>query len=86
MSKNWQFRENKPFLKEVPDKQSDGIAYQTSIIYDGEPIDVTWFPERTGVQISGGSGVDERVGRDAAIFGIVLIKLMLSGENCFKEL
>lgn len=89
MSKTWQFRESEPYLEEVPDELADtedATAYKTNIIYDGEPISVTWFPERMGVEISGGADLDEKVGKDAAIFGTVLIKLLKSGANCFKEL
>lgn len=89
MTKAWEFRDNWPYLKRVPDDLSDAEdanGYQTSIIYDGQPINVTWFPERKGVSISGNADVDERVGKDAAVFGVVLIKLMRSGANCLNEL
>ena len=86
MSNTWSFRENGPYINQVYDKQSDGTGYKTGIIYDSNPITVTWYPERMGLQVSGGSNLGEKTGRDAAMFGLILIKLILSGDDCMIEI
>ena len=91
MSKTWQFRDEKPFIEKTSrpwmsgggDRYEDG--WKTYIVYDGNPVSVTWFPERMGLQLEGGDGLDERVGREIAIFALTLIKLMLSGDRFVQE-
>ena len=96
MTKTWQFRDDKPFLKKVqdpympdekdPDKWEKG--WRTHLVYDGLPVEVTWFPERMGAQISSATTEDivEQAGREIALFGVILIKLMLSGADCIQEI
>jgi hypothetical protein len=88
MNEEWEFRNKGPHLRVIPDDYSDddtATGYRTSIVYEDRPIDVTWYPDRRGVEIKAPTGVDEMVGREAAILGTVLIKMMMSGENLFRE-
>jgi len=88
MNEDWKLREKGPYLRVIPDNYSDddtATAYRTSIVYEDSQIDVTWYPDRRGVEIMSSTGVDEMVRREAAILGTVLIKMMMSGENLFRE-
>lgn len=97
MSKQWQFREDEPFIEKTSRPWMQTVesgaedyeeGWRTYIIYDGTPAEVTWFPERMGVQIEspGTSELGEKKGHEVALLGLTLIKLIRSGAHCVKEI
>jgi hypothetical protein len=69
-----------------PDDWETG--WRTHLIYDGTPCEITWFPERMGLQITteGSDELGEARSNEVAVFGLTLIKLMRSGADCMQEI
>ena len=92
MSDNWSFIDSKPFLTttektigETDSPEYGETGWQTAISYNEAIIEVTFFPESNGVRVSGSDGLTESVGKEGAVLGVALIKLLRSGANCFNE-
>lgn len=86
MTIDWEFQDDKPFIERSVASSERGPGCLTHIIYDGDPVSVIWYNERKAVQVSGGNGFTQSEGKHVAIFGIALIKIIISGDYIMKEL
>lgn len=82
----WKFVEDKYLVEEGPMFATEENVCSTHIVYDGEECKISLFPGDTeGALIDGYEGsYDDR--EQCAIFGVALIKIILSGENIMVEL
>lgn len=68
------------------DTQGDETSYSVRFEYDGQSTSVTYFPDREGVKLTAGDSPGYEEGKERAVLGLVLIKLLRSGEMVMKEL
>jgi len=58
----------------------DESTYSIKIEYDGQSSIITHFPERPGVKLVANDSPNECEGKKRVVFGLVCMKLLLSGE------
>jgi hypothetical protein len=54
--------------------------------YDGDLTKITYFPDKSGVKLVAKDSPDESEGKKRVIFGVVCVKLLLSGGEWMREL
>lgn len=82
-------KSDKPYVWESGeyfDTQSDEKSWSVRFEHDGNPTNITYFPERPGVKLTAGDSPGYEEGKVRAAFGLVLIKLLRSGKMHVKEL
>jgi len=53
---------------------------------EGDTIQVEWFPTSNGLKVETVASMSEQTSKEYGIFGLVCMRLMLTGNNWMKEL
>jgi len=66
--------------------REDERTYSMKIEYDGQSSVITYFPERSGVKLVASDSPNGSERKKRVVFGLVCMKLLLSGERWVQDL
>ena len=76
------------FIEELEDHSEDfdKEKYEMYIEIEGHNTIIEWFPNSNGMKVETPVSVDGEDSKQYGIFGLVCMRLMLTGSNWMKEL
>lgn len=76
------------FISELEDHSDDfgKEKYEMYIDVEGYSIQVEWFPTSNGLKVETVESLSEQTSKEYGIFGLVCMRLVLTGSNWMKEL
>jgi hypothetical protein len=81
LNEQWKFIEKLEEPTEI-----DKEKYEMCMDVEGDRIQVEWFSTSNGLRIETPKRVSEEKSKEYGIFGLVCMRLILTGNNWMKEL
>jgi len=82
LNEQWTLIEKLEDHSEAFDKEK----YKIYVEIEGHNTLIEWFPNSNGIKVETPVSVDEQESKEYGIFGLVCMRLMLTGSNWMKEL